>query len=262
MATLSVITPVLNGEKHIRSCLECVSRQSGDIEHIIVDGGSTDQTRALVEEFAASHPHVRLIDDNRIGQSDAMNCGIAVAKGSVIGILNVDDAYEEGILHRVLDLFADAREHTIAVGNCAIYHDDGSPDELNRPIGVSAYGILAGRCPIPVNPSAYFYHKSLHDLVGLYDTKNHYAMDVDFLLRALRSAHIEYRDELWGHYYRYEETKSVQHGNDPQHEQEFRTMIQGYRKSLPPQKQVSSVIESCVRRQLRKVRGTRPLGMV
>lgn len=103
---ISIITAVYNGAATIADCLESVCRQSHAAEHIIIDGGSTDGTLALLERY---RPGVaRLVSDPDNGIYDAMNKGIALATGDVIGILNADDFYaDERVLARVAAVFAD-----------------------------------------------------------------------------------------------------------------------------------------------------------
>jgi hypothetical protein len=64
--------------------------------------------------------------------------------------------------------------------------------------------------PFPVNPSAYFYHKALHEIVGPYDVCEHYAQDFDFLLRIIRVARTTYFDEVWGNFRMLEGTKTIE----------------------------------------------------
>jgi glycosyltransferase involved in cell wall biosynthesis len=81
MPTVSIITPVYNGEKFISGCIESVAAQNcAGVEHIIVDGGSSDRTVHIVREKAAAHPHLRWISEPDRGQSDALNKGIGMAR--------------------------------------------------------------------------------------------------------------------------------------------------------------------------------------
>jgi glycosyltransferase involved in cell wall biosynthesis len=92
---LSVITPVYNSERFIESCVRSVVEQNcPDVEHLIIDGGSTDRTMEIVKSYADLHPHIRWLSEKDKGQSDAMNKGLRLARGSLIGFLNADDFYE------------------------------------------------------------------------------------------------------------------------------------------------------------------------
>jgi glycosyltransferase involved in cell wall biosynthesis len=97
---ISIITPVYNGEEFIESCIKVVIDQAcPEVEHIIVDGGSTDQTVDIIKQYAKQYPHIRWISEKDRGQSDAINKGIAMAKGEILSILNVDDYYEPNVGH-------------------------------------------------------------------------------------------------------------------------------------------------------------------
>src|SRR3954451_18802557 len=77
---LSIITPVFNGERFIAECIESVVGQNCiGVEHIVVDGRSTDRTVEIVRERAHVHSHLRWISEPDRGQSDALNKGIAMA---------------------------------------------------------------------------------------------------------------------------------------------------------------------------------------
>lgn len=94
---ISIITVVFNGEQTIRDCIESVLGQSyRDIEYIIIDGKSTDKTPEIVKSYGTKIAVFRSENDN--GIYDAMNKGIALASGDVIGILNADDFYSDAFV--------------------------------------------------------------------------------------------------------------------------------------------------------------------
>src|SRR5215510_8009297 len=100
---LSIITPVFNGIGFIEFCIiNVIEQECREAEHIIIDGGSTDGTLEIIRKYAEQHEHIRWVSEPDRGQSDAMNKGIAVATGKLVGCLNVDDYYEEGVLCEVL----------------------------------------------------------------------------------------------------------------------------------------------------------------
>lgn len=104
---ISIITVSFNSAQTIGETLKSVAAQSyPNIEHIIVDGGSTDQTMKIVADF----PHVaKSISEADEGIYFAMNKGLAMASGDVIGILNTDDLYADNeVIARVAAVFKDA----------------------------------------------------------------------------------------------------------------------------------------------------------
>jgi len=235
--TLSVITPVYNGSKFIAECIENVIAQQCHVaEHLILDACSTDGTVATIKSYAERYPHIRWISEKDQGQSDAMNKGVALAKGSVIGFLNVDDYYEPNVLNRVVARFASLAEPSLLVGNCRVLDARDNLLFMNRPVRLRLQDIVLAPYinPWPINPAAYFYHKSLHDRAGLYDIEENYALDLDFLLRALQVAQVTYVDETWGNFRFIEGTKTFNDTQVGSNVQRFQAVLDSYRKDLPP----------------------------
>jgi glycosyltransferase involved in cell wall biosynthesis len=206
---ITIITPVYNGAKYIRQCIEnVISQDCASVEHLIMDGLSTDGTQAIVNEFAENHPHIRLISEKDKGQSDAMNKGIAAAKGEIISFLNVDDYYEPGVFNRVLEIFKDLPDPSFVCGNLNIWNADGSLKHFNRPIRISLVELVSNCFEWPYNPTAYFYHKNLHEKTGPYNVNNHLRMDYEFILEAANYTEIIHIDELWGNFVLVENSKT------------------------------------------------------
>ena len=209
---ISIITPVLNAELQIEDCIKSViDQQCNDVEHIIVDGKSEDNTKLIIKRYADSYKHIRWISENDTGQSNAMNKGIKLAKGEIIGILNSDDYHEPNTLNRVKNVFKNAQRPALVVGNCKVWNDLGELLYVNKPAKLKITDLLMGWSinPHPVNPSAYFYHKTLHDIIGYYDETMHFTMDLDFILRAVKVAKVKYCNETWGNYSYRENTKTA-----------------------------------------------------
>lgn len=208
--SITIITPVFNSERFISSCIENVIAQNcKDLEHLIIDGGSTDQTVQIVQSYASIHSHVRIISEKDNGQSDAMNKGIRAAKADLISFLNADDLYAPFILNRVLMLFTQNTKLDFAVGNCRVIDQEGSTIFINRPKRLMDYHFYSYKEPFPINPAAYFYKKSIHDDVGYYNTDNHYNMDYEFLLKAVRKYQLVYFEEDWGIMLHHEDAKTA-----------------------------------------------------
>src|SRR4051794_1648619 len=102
--SFSIVTPCLNAEATIADTLASVRAQRYDaLEHVVVDGGSTDGTLDILR--AAEGPVLFISEPDR-GLSDAMNKGITLARNDVVGWLNADDVYLRGALERVAAAFA------------------------------------------------------------------------------------------------------------------------------------------------------------
>jgi len=239
---LTVITPVFNGIRFIKPCLDNVIDQAcPDVEHIIVDGGSTDGTVEVIKRYAEHYRHIRWLSEKDRGQSDAMNKGIEMADGDILGFLNVDDFYESGALLEALNIIKGLPEPSLLVGNCNVWTEDGRLSYVNRPAHLeSTYLLTADESsfPFPVNPSAYFYHKSLHNIVGMYDIDEHYTLDLDFILRAAMHLTPCYVDKVLGNFRYVKGTKTFEDMKCGSGEKRFRQLITKYRKKSPLSKRL------------------------
>ena len=233
---ISIITPVYNGERFIDSCIKVIIDQAcPNVEHIIIDGNSTDRTVEVIKQYADKYSHIRWLSEKDQGQSDAMNKGIKIANGEIISFLNVDDFYEPNVLNRVLKIFEELPEPSLVVGNCNEWDEAGNL-LVRKPAKLKLSDLLQGFHIniFPINPTSYFYHTSLHQKIGFYKTDEHYAMDLDFILRAVQVANVKYVDETWGNWMRIEGTKTVTLWQIP--EQGYKVIdhiFRAYRCNLP-----------------------------
>ncbi len=200
---LTIITPVFKGAAFLQACIENVASQWEEgIEHWIIDGGSLDGSPEILEKAAGRYSHLHYISEPDSGQSNAMNKGIVLAKGTWISFLNVDDFYEPGALKSVLALIRKSPDaQKVLVGDLKIWNSDGSLHSVNSSRSVRLASLIADRCEWPFNPSCYFYPKKIHDQTGLYAEKEHFAMDYDFILRiSLARIPFEYHPGVWGNF--------------------------------------------------------------
>lgn len=243
---ISVITPVYNGASFIEACIKVVIEQNcSDFEHIIVDGGSQDNTVEIIKQYAEKYPHIRWISEADQGQSDAMNKGIKMAKGDIIAILNVDDYYEPNVFNRVLEIYRKYPKLDLVVANCNILGSNNKLLSIQKPSKLSLYDFLKPCLtnPIPANPSAYFYRKSLHEKVGYYQIEDHYSMDTDFLLRAIQIANARYFDEIWGNFRYIMGTKSFENKMQGNFYIKRQKLVKKYISDLPLPLRLSLYIE-------------------
>jgi glycosyltransferase involved in cell wall biosynthesis len=185
---ISIITPSFGQAGFIERTIESVRSQHGDfeVEHLVVDGGSTDGT---VEILRRHEGHLRWLSEPDRGQSDAINKGFRMATGDVLAWLNSDDTYAPGALAAVSAALREPGPRW-CFGECRIV--DAHDREIRRAISgykswVSRrYSIrrLVGRDFIP--QPATFFRRELLDTVGPIDEALHYAMDYDLWLRFAR----------------------------------------------------------------------------
>jgi glycosyltransferase involved in cell wall biosynthesis len=206
---LSIITPVFNNFSFIEKCIQNVNEQEVEgIEHLIIDGASSDGTVEVIKQYAERFSHIKLISEKDKGQSEAMNKGIILAKGEYITFLNVDDYFSENSLKEVLSFINSEKAPIFLVGNCNVWNEDGTLQYVNRPSKLKPWHLLSGYY-LPVNPSAYFYRKKIHDLVGPYNEQNHFNMDIEFLIKAALVSEMKYESAIWGNFRLLPNTKTV-----------------------------------------------------
>jgi glycosyltransferase involved in cell wall biosynthesis len=187
---LSIITPSLNGARFIAEMVESVTAAGPNIafEHLILDAGSTDGTR----EILARYPHLRVVEGADEGSHDAMNRGLALAQGDIIGFINTDDRYTLGILGAVAERFAAEPALDTLLGRAVLLAERGDAWRVLReyPLcrdgGLDLNDLMYG---IPCF-NARFFRRRVFDRFGGFDLKFSFAADRHFLLRlALSGAH-------------------------------------------------------------------------
>lgn len=240
---LSVITVVFNGERFIEDCIKNVIELAcSDVEHIIVDGGSTDRTVEIIKSSAQKYSHIRWISEKDRGQSDALNKRVAMAKGEILGILDYDDFYQPNVLNRVSQIFKTLPDMSLLVGNTNL-RDETGITEVITPKNLDTISLLAWRIhSVPVCASSYFYHKSLHKKLGDYNIDDHYAMDLDFLIRAVQVANIKYVNEIWANRRHIACTKTVSHIESGEQPIYVEPLLARYRQELPRHQQFQIAI--------------------
>ena len=93
LTSVSIVTATFNCARHLRDCLDSVAGQSVPVEHIVVDGGSSDGTLAIIEDYRPGLARVVVGKDH--GIYDALNKGIGMASADVVGILHADDMFAD-----------------------------------------------------------------------------------------------------------------------------------------------------------------------
>jgi len=184
---ITVVTPCLNAVATLPATLASVREQAyPGLEHIVVDGGSTDGT---VDLLRASEG-IRWVSEADRGLSHALNKGIAMARGEVIGELNADDVYEPGALEAVGAALRDRPDAMWLTGYCRII--DGEGREIRRP--VTAYkNWLLRRYSLGLYlthnfvsaPATFFRRAALEEASG-FDERYRISVDYDLQLRIAR----------------------------------------------------------------------------
>jgi asparagine synthase (glutamine-hydrolysing) len=181
--TVTVVTPVLNGEKYIRETIESVLTQRGPaIEYIIVDGGSTDRTMEIVSEYRSGIAAVFSARDS--GMYSAINKGFRHSSGEILSYLNSDDRYLPGTIEKIASVFSEGTVD-LCFGNCVYVDKEGR--ELFRYLGVDlSFEAIKRLGRIPFAQQTTFWTRQLYDRVGGFDESYRYSADAKFLFECLR----------------------------------------------------------------------------
>jgi glycosyltransferase len=179
---ITIITVSFNSAQTIEETLKSVASQSyPNIEHIIVDGGSTDQTMKIVANF----PHVaKSISEADEGIYFAMNKGLAMASGDVIGILNADDLYADNeVIAKVADVFKDPSIDATYADLVFVERDDVSTIFRTWKSGPFKRSSMYNGW-MPPHPT-FFVRRSMYEKFGLFNTALRSAADYELMLRFL-----------------------------------------------------------------------------
>lgn len=188
---LSIVTVCFNSEQTIERTLQSVAMQRGaSVEHIVVDGASTDATMKILE--AHRHHLAHVISEPDHGIYDAMNKGVRMASGDVIGFLNSDDVYaDENVLARVSDTME--RHHLGALfGDVAFYRLE-RPDRMVRRYSSARFRpdrIAWGW--MPAHP-ALFVRREFFENLGPFKPDYRIAGDFEFVARVFKKPDLRYR---------------------------------------------------------------------
>lgn len=183
---ISIITITYNSAKTLSRALDSVQSQSyADIEHIIVDGASTDGTREQIEAFAAKHPNVRWVSEPDNGIYNAINKGIRMATGDVIGFLHSDDVlFSADSIGHIADAF-EQQKADVVYGDLQYCHDGKVVRRWRsnafRPSSLK-YGWM------PPHPTVYV-RREVYEQVGPYDEWFHISADYDMMLRVFTAGY-------------------------------------------------------------------------
>ncbi len=181
---ISVVTVSYNSAATIADTLRSVATQTySDIEHLIIDGQSSDKT--MQEVYAHSHKNLTFISEPDDGIYDAMNKGVQRATGDVIGILNSDDFYvHNNVLNEVATALATDPTLDVVLGDVDFVKnsDLANPVRIYRAFGFKTWMFRFGF--MPPHP-AVFIRKTAYQRVGSYKLGYKIAADFDFLLRLL-----------------------------------------------------------------------------
>lgn len=182
---LSIITVVYNNKRTIENAIQSVLNQSfKNIEYIIIDGKSVDGTIDIINSYKDKISY--FISETDKGIYDAMNKGIALASGDVIGILNSDDLYADNdVLKDVMGYFQADEKLDILYGDLVYVNADDINKVVRKWTSKKYYKKFFEHGNVPPHP-ALFVKKSVYNECGLFNVNYKLAADYDFMLRIFK----------------------------------------------------------------------------
>jgi glycosyltransferase len=186
---ISIITITYNSAKSLKRALESVQSQTyPDIEHVIVDGASTDGTKELIEAYAKEHTNVRWVSEKDDGIYNALNKGIKMATGDVIGFLHSDDILFSADSIRQIAAAFEQSKVDVVYGDLQYCRGN----KVVRRWKSNAYdprGLKYGW--MPPHPTMYV-KREVYEQVGEYDEWFRISADYDMILRIFSAGYMTY----------------------------------------------------------------------
>jgi glycosyltransferase involved in cell wall biosynthesis len=179
LPSISIVTISFNQARYLGECVESVlSQKSPGVEYIVVDPGSSDGSRDLLQARLAEIDHLVLEPDN--GPADGLNNGFSCAIGDVLGYINADDRLAPGAIEYVRNYFATHPEIDVLCGAIRIIDDNGRPSLRSRIADHFDVRRYAARLCL-VAQQGTFFRRSVFEAVGGFNVANRVAWDGELL---------------------------------------------------------------------------------
>jgi glycosyltransferase involved in cell wall biosynthesis len=192
MTLVSIVTPSLNQGRYLREAIESVRAQTySPIEHVIVDGGSTDETLDILAEYDG----LRWTSEPDRGQSHALNKGFELACGDILGWLNADDAYEPSAVAAGVAALRETGAGLVYADVMRVNDDGVNPRHIRSRPEFDLWTELNLGCGI-YSPAVFFIRSAL-EVVGGVDETLSLTMDYDLWLRIGKSYLVRHVDAVW-----------------------------------------------------------------
>ena len=180
MMKISIVTPSLNQGQFIEEAIQSVLVQHYEnFEHIIIDGGSTDNTIDILKKY----PHLIWVSEPDTGQSHAINKGFKMATGEIVAWINSDDILINGALSIVGSAFMQSPDLEVFTGSTIHI------DELSQVLFVKSFPpinkFLFNKGVVYCNQQSWFWKRTLFNSIGFLDENCHTRMDLEFIYRQI-----------------------------------------------------------------------------
>lgn len=198
---ISIITCTLNSEDFLKQCLDSVTIQTyKGFEHIIVDGGSTDNTIQIIDKYLRKHKNTRLVVRKAKGISDAMNTGVKNAKGNYVFFLHSDDSlFSEDTLASVAKSLLKKRPNMLVGKILQISKKGHERGTFPSPFWFSLPKFFLKFVNFIPHQAVFLETKILRDYNG-FDTSLKYCMDYDLWLKIYPRITTLFKDQIVSNY--------------------------------------------------------------
>ncbi len=182
---ITVITATYNSAQTLEQCMQSVLSQTyHPIEYLIIDGASTDGTLAVAQGFINTHQQtIKIISEPDQGIYDALNKGLSLATGDIIGFLHADDLFESPlVLEQIASVFKSHQACDAVYGNLQYVSKDNTNKLIRNWVSKSFSPELLHQGWMPPHPTL-FLRQEVYEHYGQFDTSFSIAADYDFMLR-------------------------------------------------------------------------------
>ncbi len=203
---ISIVTPSYNQAQFLeRTILSVLNQNYPNLEYIVMDGGSTDNSVEIIKRYSNQLSHWESGPDK--GQAAAIAKGFASSSGTILGWLNSDDMLMPNALINAAKAFMASSEICAVTGRCVIIDTDGKPFSVSIPI------MRCWRSMLYLGTGFYqmatFWKKSAYEAVGQLNTEMHFSFDADLFLRLRKYGRIEAINSYLAAYRSHKESKTT-----------------------------------------------------
>jgi len=221
---ITIITPSFNQGKFLEeTILSVLNQKYSNLEYIIFDGGSSDNSVEIIKKYKKQLAYWESQKDR--GQSHAINKGLRIATGDIIGWLNSDDTYLPGTFNIIVRMFQRYPEFDAIYGNQVLTDTEGRFLRIKHELPYSYHRLMYNMYQ---SQPATFLRRSVIDQIGFLNEDLHYSMDYEYFLRLGKRCKVKHVPYLFAKYRLHANSKSATYGQD-KHMTEINTVVSNFR---------------------------------